>query len=703
MPNRVDLQHKELIKKILTEGVEKIDRTGVGTKSIFGHQMRFLMGEGFPMVSIRRIHMKSTIHEMLWFLGAYDQGKYSSFGNTNIRYLLDHDVTFWSDWPYKKYMESRKYRPELPEFNMNEFQAKIVLDDDFAREFGSIGPGYGKQWLSYGSRIEKKQKPGSYPIVFETIIHPGINQIETIIDQLKKDPDSRRIILDAWKVDELEEMLLPPCFLSGVKVFTSKGYKNIEDIKVGEKVFTHLGNFKEVNKIFKTPYKGKILNIRPRYVSHEFGCTPNHPFLVKDKGWVNAENIGINDKLCIKINKSSIIPELKIRSGVNQYKDFKIKDIKLDNMDDWYIMGYFLGDGWINHINPKKGQIFFAINEEQEEKIVAKISKRMSLYKDKKHIGKVHRFECRNKKWYEILKEFGRFSHGKIIPNWVQDAPIEYINVFLDGYQDSDGSIVKRNKSKVFLTTSNDISFGIQRLFAKIGRVSSHVFQNRKETTEIMGREVNQKSTYNISLNNRPHKSRFNFDEEYLYVGISKIEEVQVENYVYNLSVDDDNSYTVNNICTHNCHMMFQMYSFRMNEEDRLHSYSSWINDNKLVFGRPMEEYNFPERKLSMQLYIRSQDVGLGQPFNIAEYALLLHMIAQIVHMIPHELIINIGDAHIYNNHIEAMQKIIKRDSYDQPKIWLNPEIKNICDFRFDDIKIIGYRAHSNIPMDVAV
>jgi thymidylate synthase len=355
--NKVDQQHKDLIKKILRYGATKNDRTGVGTKSIFGHQLVYDLEEGFPLLTLRKIHTKSVIHEMLWFLGAYDQEKYGGFGNTNIRYLLDNGVTFWSDWPYYSYLRAREYRPELPDMTMKEFEGKIVIDDAFAKEFGSIGPGYGKQWLNYGGKLEVEKNGDENKF----ILTQGINQIDYLIQELKRDPDSRRLILDAWKVDEIEEMLLPPC------------------------------------------------------------------------------------------------------------------------------------------------------------------------------------------------------------------------------------------------------------------------------------------------------------------------------------------------------HYTFQLWSKKIKPEHRFQSYSKWITKNKLPYGKPMEEFNFPERKLSMMLTIRSNDIGLGNPFNVAEYALLLHMIAQVVNMIPNKLFINIGDAHIYCNHIDQMKKLLERESYDLPEIILNKDIKNIQDFRYDDIKIENYKAHSNIKMDVAV
>jgi len=217
MPNKVDQQHKELIRKILRYGSTKKDRTGVGTKSIFAHQLVYDMEDGFPLLTLRKIHSKSFIHEMLWFLGAYDMEKYGPFGNTNIRYLLDNGVTFWSEWPYYSYLRAREFRPELPDMNIKEFESKIIIDDEFAKEFGSIGPGYGKQWTNYGGKLELKREENKNNF----IITQGFNQIDNVIELLKKDPDSRRMIVDAWKVDEIEEMLLPPCHYT-FQLYTKK-------------------------------------------------------------------------------------------------------------------------------------------------------------------------------------------------------------------------------------------------------------------------------------------------------------------------------------------------------------------------------------------------------------------------------------------------------------------------------------------------
>jgi thymidylate synthase len=369
----IDNQYKILVQNILKNGTRKLDRTGTGTISIFGHQMKFNMNDGFPLLTLRKIHIKSMIHEMLWFLSSYDK-KYEKFGNTNIRYLLDNGVTFWTDWPYKDYLKKMEYMNYKIILTQKEFENEIKINDDFALEFGSIGPGYGEQWLNSGSvklveQLDNKVEEKDDNVIRHTKQKitklEGVNQINNIINLLKKNPDSRRIIVDSWNPMKLDDMLLPPC------------------------------------------------------------------------------------------------------------------------------------------------------------------------------------------------------------------------------------------------------------------------------------------------------------------------------------------------------HMMFQFYSVKMNSDERYKQYMKKVElkefDENIPYQEGLKVYNFPDRYLSLQLYQRSVDVGLGLPFNISEYSLLLNMISQVVNMIPFEFVWTGGDIHIYNNHIKQMNELILKESYPLPKIELNKNIKSIYDFRYDDINILNYKSNSNIKMDVSI
>ncbi len=168
-------QYIDLIKTILEKGHKKEDRTGTGTISIFGYQMRFDLNEGFPLLTTKRVHLKSIIHELLWFIS----------GSTNIKYLVDNDVRIWNEWPYKTYSESAEFKGET----LEEFAAKIKEDDEFAAKWGNLGPVYGKQWRDFD----------------------GVDQLKNLIEEIKVNPDSRRLILSAWNPKDVPNMALPPC------------------------------------------------------------------------------------------------------------------------------------------------------------------------------------------------------------------------------------------------------------------------------------------------------------------------------------------------------------------------------------------------------------------------------------------------------------------------------------------------------------
>lgn len=172
-------QYLELCKKILNEGTLKGDRTNTGTYSLFGAQMRFDLNEGFPLLTTKRVHLKSIIHELLWFIK----------GDTNIKYLVDNDVRIWNEWPYEIFKKSSDYNGET----LDEFVEKIKLDDDFARKHGDLGPVYGKQWRNFGSGEN------------------GVDQLGDVIKQIKENPNSRRLIVCAWNPLEIDKMALPPC------------------------------------------------------------------------------------------------------------------------------------------------------------------------------------------------------------------------------------------------------------------------------------------------------------------------------------------------------------------------------------------------------------------------------------------------------------------------------------------------------------
>ena len=171
--------YHELIERVLAEGVKKEDRTGTGTLSVFGHQMRFNLQEGFPMMTTKKLHLKSILHELIWFIR----------GETNIRYLCQHGVRIWDDWPYAKYKASADFQGE----DIRAFAARVAEDAAFAEKWGELGPVYGHQWRSW---------PGP---------NGAVDQLKQVLEDLRKNPDSRRHIVSAWNPGYIDQMALPPC------------------------------------------------------------------------------------------------------------------------------------------------------------------------------------------------------------------------------------------------------------------------------------------------------------------------------------------------------------------------------------------------------------------------------------------------------------------------------------------------------------
>ncbi|RYF06222.1 MAG: thymidylate synthase, partial [Deltaproteobacteria bacterium] len=199
----VDEQYRSVLRDVLKNGVTKSDRTGTGTKSVFGSLLRFDMAQGFPLVTLKKTNFRPIVHELLWMLDSVD-GSYAErgFGPHNIKYLCDNDVAIWNEWPYKRYVEQNTDldylvrdldadgKESYRDYTLKEFAAKVKADDAFAHAWGGLGPVYGQQWRYWAD---------------------GVDQVQDAIDQLRSNPDSRRIMVSAWNPSDLPEQLLPPC------------------------------------------------------------------------------------------------------------------------------------------------------------------------------------------------------------------------------------------------------------------------------------------------------------------------------------------------------------------------------------------------------------------------------------------------------------------------------------------------------------
>ena len=195
--NTLDKQYQDLLQTILDYGVEKKDRTGTGTKSIFGYTIRHNMSEGFPVLTTKKMAWKTMVTELLWFLR----------GDTNIKFLVDNNCHIWDGDAFNNFMNTSEGDPDMI-WNKGQFIHLVKTDDEFAKKWGELGPIYGKQWRRWSSgSLEDKHGFGK------------IDQIANLINNLKTNPDSRRLMVSAWNVGELDLMVLPPCHY-GFQVYT---------------------------------------------------------------------------------------------------------------------------------------------------------------------------------------------------------------------------------------------------------------------------------------------------------------------------------------------------------------------------------------------------------------------------------------------------------------------------------------------------
>ena len=237
--NSLDKQYTDLLQTILDYGVEKKDRTGTGTKSIFGYTIRHNMKDGFPLLTTKKMYTKGIITELLWFLR----------GDTNIKFLVDNDCHIWDGDAWKAY--EKKALDVIGEnekdklLSKEEFINKIKTDDEFAKKWGDLGPVYGKQWRSWngnGSPLTKDYEGN----ISSYLVKP-VDQFANLINDLKTNPDSRRLMVNAWNVGELDQMTLPPCHYS-FQVYTRELSLNERDIIFSQRTsISTKGSFAEQN------------------------------------------------------------------------------------------------------------------------------------------------------------------------------------------------------------------------------------------------------------------------------------------------------------------------------------------------------------------------------------------------------------------------------------------------------------------------
>jgi len=252
--NNIDSQYQALLKDILDNGIKKEDRTGTGTISVFGRQIRHKMSEGFPLLTTKKMAWKTMVTELLWFLR----------GDTNIKYLVDNDCHIWDGDAYKNYLNQTQHEAS---YTQEEFINLIKTNDDWAGVWGDLGPIYGKQWRSW--KYQKNEwYDGKNHYEEES---KSVDQIQNLINDLKTNPDSRRLMVSAWNVGELDKMVLPPCHY-GFQVYTRPTTREEKIVNPGKyRAISLMWNQRSVDTFLGLPFNiasyGLLLEIIAKIVN----------------------------------------------------------------------------------------------------------------------------------------------------------------------------------------------------------------------------------------------------------------------------------------------------------------------------------------------------------------------------------------------------------------------------------------------------
>ena len=291
--NNLDKQYQELLKTILEYGVDKKDRTGTGTKSIFGYTIRHNMKNGFPLLTTKKMYWKGIVTELLWFLR----------GDTNIKYLVDNDCHIWDGDAYKAYCQESPY--PYPTMTQPEFIDAIKTDDEFAKKWGDLGPVYGKQWRSwkiiYDDNVSEWVGEGEDAIPIYKV-HNRYDQIKNLIKELQTNPDSRRLMVNAWNVSELDKMTLPPCHY-GFQVYTREltlkerqefcehdvdSHIKLDSLRVPKRMLSLMWNQRSVDTFLGLPFNIASYGLLLKLIAKEVNMVPGE--LIGNLGDVHLYN-----------------------------------------------------------------------------------------------------------------------------------------------------------------------------------------------------------------------------------------------------------------------------------------------------------------------------------------------------------------------------------------------------------------------------
>jgi len=360
----IEHDYLRLLKDILDNGREKEDRTGTGTISVFGRQIRHKMNQGFPLLTTKKMYWKGIVTELLWFLR----------GDTNIKYLVDNDCHIWDGDAYKMYVSKcnedkwmKEIKLDLPFQNKSyglytkeEFIEKIKTDDEFAKKWGDLGPVYGKQWRSWTKKKMYLSTDGSYEKIYDEMDQTVIDQISCLINDLKTNPDSRRLMVNAWNVGELDQMTLPPCHYGfqvytrelsydekvhearkrfgfeledGTRTFDINTKESIEFLTSTQRAISLMWNQRSVDTFLGLPFNIASYGLLLEIIAKEVNMVPNE--LIGNLGDVHLYKNHIEQAKEQMTREPKLLPTLKYTKSLNDidevFKNLKVEQFEIVN------------------------------------------------------------------------------------------------------------------------------------------------------------------------------------------------------------------------------------------------------------------------------------------------------------------------------------------------------------------------------------
>lgn len=410
------------------------------------------------------------------------------------------------------------------------------------------------------------------------------NEIAKNIDDYREDEKWKDIIEESKHFIGVVESVSPsPCFIEGTLVLTNNGYKEIQNIKTGDYVLTHKNRYQKV----KTPMKKKTNSILELKImgSEIIEVTKEHPFYIVSKCgrkytknketnkyesvrkftepyWKNAEDLTKGDFIGYPVNNNSIIPKFKIEKYMNKFSKQTVEELDFTNKNLWWLIGRYLGDGWTRFQKDKNGNvssynIMICCNKNNEEKNEIESHLKGLFNYSIREEKTTYRIAVSNKSLYMYLQKFGKYAHGKFIPNEVVDLPVNLLKCFLEGYFSADGYMNEERGYQSCTSVSKRLILGIQQCVHKVYKQPTTIVKRKPSKSIIEGREIIGKhDVYILSYSLKPKFTQGFYKDNYMWQPFRGYKEKEYNGYVYNMSVDKDESYTINNMAVHNCSMV---------------------------------------------------------------------------------------------------------------------------------------------------